>query len=86
MNRAVVYTVRDIDNNDTISMSYITDGTIVQHLQKFRDLLASLGFTDKTINKYLDVDKMNKEEYNYVISQVDFNNYGVVVIKPKTNK
>ena len=32
---------------------------------------------------YLDVDKMNKEEYNYVISQVDFDNYGVVIIKPK---
>ncbi len=35
---------------------------------------------------YLDVDKMNKVEYNYVMSQVDFNNYGVVVIKPKTKK
>ena len=35
---------------------------------------------------YLDVDKMNKEEYNYVISQVDFDNYGVVVIKPKAKK
>lgn len=35
---------------------------------------------------YLDVDKMNKEEYNYVISQVDFDNYGVVVIKPKPDK
>ena len=35
---------------------------------------------------YLDVDKMNKLEYNYVISQVDFDNYGVVVIKPKAKK
>ena len=35
---------------------------------------------------YLDVDKMNKEEYNYVVSQVDFDNYGVVVIKPKIKK
>ena len=35
---------------------------------------------------YLDVDKMNKVEYNYVMSQVDFNNYGVVVIKPKPKK
>lgn len=33
---------------------------------------------------YLDVDKMNKEEYNYVISQVDFDNYGVVIVKPKS--
>ena len=37
-------------------------------------------------NIYLDVDKMNKKEYNYVISQVDFDNYGVVIMKPKSEK
>jgi len=33
-------------------------------------------------NMYFDVDNMNKLEYNWVISQVNFDNYGVVVIKP----
>ena len=37
-------------------------------------------------NIYLDVDKMNKVEYNYVMSQVDLNNYGIVVSKPKSDK
>ncbi|MBQ4634039.1 MAG: insulinase family protein [Bacilli bacterium] len=36
-------------------------------------------------NIYLDVDKMNQKEYNDVVSQVDFDNYSVVVIK-KTEK
>ena len=37
-------------------------------------------------NVYLDVDKLNKVEYNYVMSQINFDNYGVVVIKPKAKK
>ena len=34
-------------------------------------------------NIYLDVDKLNKVEYNRVISSVDFNNYSVVILKSK---
>ena len=37
-------------------------------------------------NIYLDVDKMNQKEYNYVVSQVDLNNYSVVVIKKPERK
>ena len=37
-------------------------------------------------NIYLDVDKMNQKEYNYVVSQVDLSNYSVVVIKKAEQK
>ncbi len=35
---------------------------------------------------YLDVDNMNEKEYNDVMSNVDFNNYSVVILKSKLAK
>ena len=32
---------------------------------------------------YLDVEKLNKIEYNLVVSEIDLNNYSVVVLKGK---
>ena len=76
---------KDFDSNKKMLKSYYVYTT--DNIYSINSLIVGQIINYDEINEkiYLDVDKMNKEEYNYVMSQVDFDNYAVVVIKPKSN-
>lgn len=44
------------DDGTNVSISYKDDGTIIQQLQHFRELLLAMSFSEKLVNKYLDSD------------------------------
>lgn len=45
------------DDGTSVSISYKDNGTIIQQLQHFRELLLAMSFTEKTVNKYFDSDE-----------------------------
>ena len=80
------YNTKDFNLNKKMLKSYYVYNS--DNIYSFNSFIANQIIVRGEINEniYLDVDKMNKEEYNYVMSQVDFDNYGVVIIKPKIKK
>jgi len=77
---------KDFELNKKILKSYYVYMT--DNIYSINSFIVAQLIKHNKINEkvYLDVDKMNKEEYNYVMSQVDLTNYGIVISKPKSDK
>ncbi len=58
---------------------------ICDNIYSINSLIANQLIEYDEINEfvYLDVEKLNKIEYNLVVSEIDLNNYSVVVLKGK---
>lgn len=46
------------DDGTNVNISYKDDGTIIQQLQHFRELLLAMSFSEKLVNKYFDSDEI----------------------------
>ncbi len=80
------FKLKDFKTNSKLLKSYYV--YMSDNIYSINSFIASQLINRGKINEniYLDVDKMNRKEYNYVMSQIDLNNYGVVIIKPKLKK
>ena len=74
---------KDFELNKKVLKSYYVYMT--DNIYSINSFIANqlINYNKLNENVYLDVDKMNKVEYNYVMSQVDLSNYSVVISKPK---
>ena len=69
-------------NKKILKSSYVY---MSDNIYSINSLIANQLIEYDEINEfvYLDVEKLNKIEYNLVVSEIDLNNYSVVVLKGK---
>ena len=72
----------DENNKKILKSSYVY---MSDNIYSINSLIANQLIEYDEINEfvYLDVEKLNKIEYNLVVSEIDLNNYSVVVLKGK---